>query len=223
MSTWFLATYVFLWLIVFLLAVLIVALAREFGVLARTGQRSGGSIPAPHDDGPEMGSGLPDLRVSPINVGGTFSLSDRAPGQMVLLMFLSPLCEGCQQLTEVLNDAAAVSAERMQIVAFMRGPELAAKAFLSVFPLQPPVIFDEGNSITKQFNVHNAPFGLLYGPDGKLTRRGAVVNANELAALLGDPTVPVESLAKVYPPPTGSRAQELFPRSVWCTSPEQGR
>lgn len=203
MATWWLVSSVLLWIMVIVLSVTVLAILRELGVRrAEQGASSDHPLPAVRpagEDGPGIGSPLPDLWLSPINGVEPFGLRDGV-GES-LLLFLSPMCDGCQSTAEALETVLGRRAEPTRTTIFMRGPEAGTRAFARVFSLQVPVIADSDNSVTDTFDIHHAPFGLFYDAEGYLRRRGVVVEADDLAALLGDASVPEASLSTVFPRP----------------------
>jgi methylamine dehydrogenase accessory protein MauD len=201
-SAFWIASYILLWALVIVLAAMMLALMRLFGA-ARVPSR-GSAREADHEhheDGPEIGSALPQLALTPMDGREPFRLGGNAHRGAELLMFLSPLCEGCHLIADALNTVASERANELKLVAFMRGPPHAARAALGVYPLHLPVVLDEEMELNHLFQVRHAPFGLLYDHRGRLVRRGTVVNASDLAALLGDASAPEGSLMKVFPRP----------------------
>jgi len=216
-ATWWLVSYVVLWVVVIVQAILIVEVLREIGMVRQASRaRARLSFPSPQEDGPPLGSRAPEFTAETINGYGSAASVLAAPGQRMLLVFLSPTCEGCQLVAEALNVLAAQEANRLAILVIMRsGPEAAVRAFLNLFRLHVPVILDSGDAITTDLHVHHAPFGLLYDSGGQLARRGLVKTEDDLAALLGECSVPEEALANVYPRPgadsRGEQARATLP------------
>jgi len=199
MTTWVLATYILLWILVLGLIALVLGLLREVG-LNRQGSRipKQRTFPSPSDDGPEVGSTLPTLSLDAINGYDKVELGQGDDGRATLLMFLSPMCEGCQLIVDALNAAAEREGHRLKTVVVMRtGESAATRAFLNVYPMRTAVIQDVDDVITHTFNVHNAPFGLVYASNRRLVRRGVVTRADDLAILLEGITTPEHMAVRV--------------------------
>jgi methylamine dehydrogenase accessory protein MauD len=100
-SGWWLVSYVVLWGLVVILVALVVALARQVGVLhLRLGPR--GALEA-DDEGPPLGQAPPatsvaDLTGTSVTVGG--------PGEPQLVLFVSPSCPICHEVLPGLRPAA---------------------------------------------------------------------------------------------------------------------
>lgn len=202
MTTLWMTSYIALWIIVAALGLITLGLAREVALLHQLAKRtSRPSFPPPHEDGPRLSSELPDLPLDTCNGFGQIRLRERDTGRLTVLVFLSPTCEGCQLIAEPLNAVIEREAGRLRVVAIMRGQEVTTRAFVNLFPLHAPVVFDVDEAVTTKFGVHYAPFALLYGDEGFLVRKGSIGDSNDLAALLGDTSVPEEALANVYPRP----------------------
>ncbi len=107
------------------------------------------------------------------------------------MVFITPTCQSCQQLAAPLNALEQDRARRIQPLVFiMAHDEQACQAYLNVFPLHMPVVWDRDNTTLLSFSVHRTPFGLLYDENGTLTRKGILNSSEDLPALLGDASAP---------------------------------
>ncbi|HLX56642.1 MAG TPA: hypothetical protein VKR83_06435 [Ktedonobacteraceae bacterium] len=205
MTGLWLASYLALWGLVVVLCLLLIGILRQLGLLyhqlaARPPQPQGeSSIPALEEDGPTIGSPLVDLEVSTINGFGTLTPATPREGGSTLLVFMSPMCEACQYIVEPLNALAEDAARPVHLAVIMRADEQACRAFLSVFPLHLPVVCDRDRTITMGLDIHRTPFGLLYNEQGTLIRKGLVEGQEDLLALFGDGSAPVNAQAHVFP------------------------
>jgi methylamine dehydrogenase accessory protein MauD len=198
-----LASYLVLWALVVAMGLLLVGVLRQIGLLQLQREQLRGKpdagIPTLENDGPRIGTRIPDLVAETVNGFGTVSLADLPERGDVMLMFMSPMCETCQHVVEPLNALARDAARGVQPIVIMRGDEQACKAFVSVFPLHIPTVCDSDRTITMGFDVHRTPFGLLYEAHGTLIRKGLVEGQEDLLALLGDTSAPVTAQAHVFP------------------------
>ncbi len=100
MHGWWTVSYIVLWVIVVVLAVLVVALARQIGTLhLRLGPRGALEI---DDEGPALGEtpepiDAVDARGRSVTIGG--------PGEPQLLLFVSPTCPVCRDVLPSLRPA----------------------------------------------------------------------------------------------------------------------
>lgn len=146
MSGWWLVSYVALWVLVMAACVLLVGMVRHTALahsadeaaIARKRARPQ-DTPAIEDDGPTIGSTLPQVVASSINGHGDVDLAD-AQGRQTLLMFLSSVCESCQHIIEPLNGALAARPDTLRIIAIMKADENGCRAFNALFPLNGPML-----------------------------------------------------------------------------------
>jgi methylamine dehydrogenase accessory protein MauD len=200
-----LASYLTLWGLVIVMGLLLVGVLHQLGVLhlqieqLRTAPEV--TPPTPEDDGPAIGSPLPDLVAESVNGFGAIAPATLRNQRGALLVFMSPMCELCQQVVEPLNALVEDASQGVRPIVIMRADEQGCRAFLSVFPLRMPTLCDNDRTITMGFKVHRTPFGLLYDEQGTLVRKGLVEGEADLAALLGDGSAPLAAQAHVFPRP----------------------
>lgn len=205
MSGLWLASYLVLWGLVVVMGVLLLGTLRQLGLLQRQLEpppsqmqaREDDSIPTLENDGPPIGSPLVDLEVSTIN--GFGSVTPAHEHGHTLLVFMSPLCETCQNIVEPLNLLLDEAARNLQAAVIMRGNEQSCQAFVKLFPLHMPVVCDSDRGITMGLNIHSTPFGLLYDEHGLLIRKGIISEQEDLQALLGEVSAPEKAQAHVFP------------------------
>lgn len=203
-----LISYLVLWVLVAVLSFLVVGILRQIGLMQRDLNREQRPVQPEHldpptleQDGPHIGSSLPDLVAKTINGYGSVTPEMLRSQGRVLLVCMSPTCESCQHLVEPLNAFVQDEANAERVVVIVRADEVGCMAFLSVFPLHMPVICDGDRTITMGLEVHGNPFGLLYSADGILVRKGIIAGPEGLRALHGDESVPEKARKGVFPPP----------------------
>lgn len=204
METVFVASYLLLWGLVVLLALLLLGTLRHIGELHLALTKGGagtttatldeGAVPPLERDGPELGALLPGWALEVSASGDGLAGADAIRGsatreQYTLLMFLSPLCEACQHIVEPLNDLAADASRSVHPAAVIRADRPAYEAFLNVFPLHLPTLRDDDRTLTMELGVHRSPFGLLYDSSGRLARKGLVETREDLLALVDEEPV----------------------------------
>src|SRR5437667_2024783 len=180
MTGLWLVSYIILWLMFLVLCLITIFLLQQLGLLQRQLKQYGLETAkekellyyVSEDDGPAIGSVLPLLTTNSINGFGSLTLPGIEAEGYSLLMFLSPLCEPCQHIVEPLNMLVKDTLNTGKIIAIIRADQLASRSFISIFPLNLPVISDNERTITMDFNVHHAPFGLLYNAQGVLISKG---------------------------------------------------
>ncbi len=213
MTGLWLASYLVLWGLVLIVCLFLIGILHQLGLLHRQlmpkPQQSQGdsSIPALEYDGPAIGSPLVDLEADTINGFGTQNLALLSDQDTTLLVFMSPMCEGCQHMVESLNALVADATRAVRAVVIMRADEQGCKAFLSVFPLHMPVVCDRDRSITMGLDVHRTPFGLRYDEHGTLIRKGLLAGHEDLLALFGAGSAPRRAQAHVFPSALSSHVE----------------
>jgi len=238
MSGFWLVSYIALWAVVLLSALLVFGILQQMGLQRRQQEAVGsashapapgsgeepeaGGIPPLQDDGLVIGSELPQLTLETMNGYGAITL---APGQSdgrTLLVCLSPLCESCQHVVEPLNALAQSGEIGGRVVVVLRADRSGCEAFLSVFPLRVPVVCDADRRITMGLNAHRTPFGLLYDAQDLLERKGVAKSEDHLRALLGDTAAPDSTWVDIYPLagaiPPGSAAPAAMSSSSLSSS-----
>lgn len=214
MTGFWLASYVVLWVLVVALCLLMVGLLQQVGLLQRrlgqpaseTQVSSETTIIPLEKDGPNIGSGLPELIVEAVNGFGTVALPTSYNERGTLLLFLAPTCKSCQHVVDPLNTLLDEGAYDGNTIAILRADEQGCQAFLNVFPLHLPVVCDSEHAISMSFDVHRTPFGLLYDRHGNLVRKGIVEGQEDILALLGDTSVSLTAQANIFPPLISSSA-----------------
>jgi methylamine dehydrogenase accessory protein MauD len=192
MTGFWLISYMVLWVLFILFALLLLGALQQIGVLRRqlgltTADQNPAleAFPSDEEDGPVLGSLLPEMTLESMNGSGTYTLRENTQSTL-LLMFLSTTCPGCQKVVDPLNTLIESQRYSGRVLVVLRGDDQMCQAFLKVFPLRAPVIQDRHAHISKGFDVHRNPFGLLYDAAGMLVGKGTVARYGELIALLGE-------------------------------------
>ncbi|HEX6819907.1 MAG TPA: hypothetical protein VF120_16140 [Ktedonobacterales bacterium] len=210
MSGFWLASYLVLWIVVACLALLLVGALRQIGMLhlqvhgdqtraADPDLASEESIPPLEEDGPPIGTTLPAWAEVSAEGEQPPESASLASSRTTLLMFLSPLCDTCQNVVEPLNALEADTTRAVRTLAIFRADRPAYEAFLKLFPLHTQSLRDSDRTLTIELGVHRAPFGLLYDEHDILIRKGLIEGEEDLAALLGDEGVSESARTHVYP------------------------
>jgi methylamine dehydrogenase accessory protein MauD len=204
MAGWWLISYLALWVIMIVLGFLVIGCLQQIGLLQRqlTMKPTEPEEAPPlmiEQQGPGIGSQLPALSVETINGYGRITLQ---PQRTTLLLFLSPLCEGCQQVVEPLNAFVKERGDHEYVIVILQADKQGCRAFLSVFPVSAPVVCDESRTITNElFNAHSNPFGLFYDEQGILVRKGLAMGNEELHALVGEEVTSDLARSRIIPVP----------------------
>ena len=185
-SGWWLASYVVLWILVVALSVLVLALARQIGVLhLRLGPRGALEI---DDEGPPLGeapepAGARALDGRELTVGG--------PGESQLLFFVSPGCPICRPLLPAL--APAARAAGMAPLAIVDVEEQAARdAYAHAGPGVPLIAAPH---LAEAYEVPGTPYAVVLDAIGVVRAKGTVNNLEQIEGLVDTARRRVEELA----------------------------
>ena len=168
---------VVLWVLVLVLAGVVLALARQIGVLYERVAPAGALMtvrgPAVGETAPVVTA--PDLRGGSIEVGG--------PGRRTLLFFLSPTCPVCKTLLPVLRSIVRGERGALEVVLASDGPSEEHAAFVREEGLETfPYVLSPALGITYQ--VGKLPYAVLLDAAGVIRSKGLVNTREHLESLL---------------------------------------
>jgi methylamine dehydrogenase accessory protein MauD len=174
-----------LWVVVIALALVVLALARQVGVLhARLGPVGALALAG----GPETGEPAPRIEAESLDghtvtIGGT--------GHRTLLVFLAPSCPVCRTLLPVLRSLAREPG--LRVVLASDGPREEHETFVREQRLGDlPYVLSEPLGLA--FRVPRLPWAALIDADGILRSQGLVNSREHLESLLEAEALGVASL-----------------------------
>jgi len=172
---------IILWVIVIVLSLVVLALARQVGVLHERVAPAGALMPT---NGPKVGEltealSLPDINGRTVTIGGPNP--DRLDS---LLMFISPTCPVCKSLVPTAKSLANAERNRLQLIFASDGDKLEQhQAYARDLKLdQFPYVLSE--KLGLGFEVSKLPFAVLIGADGTLQSKGLVNTREHLESLI---------------------------------------
>jgi methylamine dehydrogenase accessory protein MauD len=175
-----LASNIILWVLVIVLAVVVLALARQVGVLHERIAPAGALQPT---EGPKVGElteamQLEDIRGAPLTIGGP-----DAAGLSTLVLFVSPSCPVCKSLVPTARSLARAESARMRLVfASDGGKREQHLVYAQDLKLgEHPYLLSE--RLGMHYGVSKLPFALLIGADGTLQSKGLVNTREHLESL----------------------------------------
>jgi len=179
-----------LWVLVIALALIVLALVRQLGVLHERISPVGALMLA---KGLKVGELAPALAVTdlagqPLTIGGT-----RADGRTMLLMFVSPTCPVCKALLPVLKSSRKSEQGAVDIVLASDGEEAAQQTFvrehgLGVFR------YVVSAPLGISYQVSRLPYAVLIDAAGVLRARGIINSREHLESLFEAQRLGVASL-----------------------------
>jgi methylamine dehydrogenase accessory protein MauD len=168
----------FLWLVVACLSLVVLALARQVGILHERLTPVGALTNAA---GPAVGAPAPLLRATALD-GTRLELGTRRPdGSSLLLLFVSRTCPICKVLIPVALDVGR--AERLAVL-FVGDGELAEQQQLVAQFSIPPDRFINSPEIGIAYHVDKLPHAVLLDASGTLVAKGLVNSREHLESLV---------------------------------------
>lgn len=179
LSAVLLGSVIVLWIVVAALVVLVIALARQIGVLHTRLAPAGALMTSA---GPKVGELAPQLELDSLT-GGTLTVGG-ATGMAQLILFVSPTCPICKTLVPVAKSLARDEKRRLSLAFASDGGEPAQhEQYVSAMDIDayPYVISLE---LGMKFEVGKLPYAVLIGADGVLRSKGLVNSREHLESLV---------------------------------------
>ncbi len=172
-----LVSHIFLWAVVLGVVVVVLALARQIGILYERVAPMGALM---MDQGPKVGELAPAFTLDSIG-GGKLNIGAQM-GRSQLLFFLSPTCPVCKKLLPVLKSIQGVEKNWLDILLASDGdlPEHAEfyrKANLQSFP------YALSTDLGMTYRISKLPYAVLIGEDGRIRGKGLVNTREQLESL----------------------------------------
>jgi len=172
---------IILWLIVIALALVVLALARQVGILHQRVAPAGALMPT---TGPKVGEltepmVLADLNGDNVSIGGA-----NEDNLATLVMFLSPTCPVCKSLVPAARSLVVREGKRMRLVFASDGDNLEQhRAYARDLSLDAyPYVISQPLGIA--YAVSKLPFAVLLAADGTLQSKGLVNSREHLESLV---------------------------------------
>jgi len=170
---------VLLWVVVVILALVVLALVRQIGVLHERVFPVGALVTA---GGPRIGEVAPALTVSDlasrrVSIGG-----EDPAGRSTLIFFLSPTCPVCKTLLPTVLRVARSENEPVRVVLASDGAAEAHRAFVERHGLD-DVPYVLSSELGVLYGVGKLPFAVLIDAAGVLKAKGLVNTREHLESL----------------------------------------
>jgi methylamine dehydrogenase accessory protein MauD len=171
---WWAASYLVLWALVIVLAVVVVSLARQLGTLSGSATRVSAQLA---DDGPPLDQAtqaedLTDVDGASVTVGG--------PGRKQLLLFVSPGCGACEQVIPALPAIARNGQLTPVLVTDVEGRE--AELAFGKAPGQARLV--SAPAMLAHLNIPGTPYAVVTDRLGVVRAKGALTGLEQLEALI---------------------------------------
>lgn len=179
MNTALLISNITLWFLVVGLGVVVMALARQIGVLHERIAPAGALMVR---SGPKVGDASPviavnDMQGKPISLG-----SARDDKKSTLVFFLSPTCPVCKTLLPVLKSSDKSENDWLEIILASDGDLAEQQGFIEKFALEQfTYVLSEPLGIS--FEVSKLPFAVLLDAEGIIRSKGLINSREHLESL----------------------------------------
>ncbi|MCC6313491.1 MAG: TlpA family protein disulfide reductase [Thermomicrobiales bacterium] len=176
MSGLLLVSYIALWVLVVVMAVLLLLLYRHFGMMAL------GTLEGVQRDG--LAVGAPAPVVSGITAEGVDRGWEPKRPQPQMLLFMAPDCEPCAAIMPHLVRLTRAAGDRLFVSAIVPGQRAAAIRMAEKFGSPIPTLAEDGSGAFQSFRVRVTPFGFVIGTDGRVLAKGLISDPVRLRQLL---------------------------------------
>ena len=164
---------VILWALVIGLSLVVLALARQIGVLYERVAPAGALM---INQALETGSTAPRVEVQDLNTGKALLIGAESERSQ-LLFFLSPGCPVCKTLLPMLKSIKAAESDWLDIVLASDGTVEEHQEFIQQQDLSRD-IYVSSETLGKQYGISKLPYAVLIGGDGLIAYLG-LVNSRE--------------------------------------------
>src|SRR5882762_9349608 len=167
-----------LWSVVIILALTVLALARQIGVLHERVAPAGALL---NGSGPGVGEPSPRLEVhamggNAVTVGGSL-----AAGRALLMLFVSHTCPICKKLIPVAQDFTKT--ERLEVLFVGDGDAAEQMKLITQFGIDSKR-FVNGPEIGLAYRVDKLPYAVLLDDEGVISAKGLVNSREHLESLI---------------------------------------
>jgi methylamine dehydrogenase accessory protein MauD len=176
------------WCAIIVLVIVVLALARQVGVLHERIAPMGALT---MDHGPKIGDISPVFDL--VALGGSRLVVGGPSGRLQLLFFLSPTCPICKKLIPALRSIGADERRTTDVILASDGPQSEHLAFYKREKLAPlPYVLSPELGMT--FRIGKLPYAVAIGPDGHIASKGLVNSREQIESLLTAQELGVVSL-----------------------------
>ncbi len=191
-----------LWVVVITLAVALLAVVRQLGVLHERIAPVGALMLA---NGLKVGETAPRIEVQDLDGRPLAIGAPRTDGRSTLLMFVSPTCPVCKGLLPVLKSSRGAERGWLDIVLASDGEVEAQREFVRAHKLAefPYVV---SSPLGMSYQVSRLPFAALIDAQGVLRARGIVNSREHLESLFEAKRLGFASIQEYFEAAAKSRA-----------------
>lgn len=181
MTEMLLVSNIVLWILVVVLALVVLALARQVGILHERVAPAGARQPT---EGPKVGESTDPLQLEDLNGNSVTIGGADAGGFVTFILFISPTCPVCKSLVPTAKSLARKESARMRLLFASDGDKREQHvAYAKDLQIEEyPYVLSQ--SLGMVYHVSKLPFALLIGADGSLQSKGLVNTREHLESLV---------------------------------------
>lgn len=183
-----------LWLLVLALSTVVLALARQVGVLHERIAPAGALM---LNRGLTVGEPAPVLEVADLEGRAHQLGTPRADGRSTLLLFVSPSCPVCKTLLSAVKSSARDERTWMDVILASDGDRAEQREFVRVQGLD-GIPYVVSAALGLAYQVSRLPFAALLDEKGILRARGLVNSREHLESLFEAKRLGVASLQEYF-------------------------
>jgi len=185
---------VVLWMLVLLLAGVVLALARQVGILHERIAPAGALM---LNRGLTVGEPAPVLEVADLEGRAHRVGSPRQDGRSTLLLFVSPTCPVCKSLLAAVKSSARDERRWMDVILASDGDRTEQSEFVRAQGLE-GIPYVVSAALGLAYQVSRLPFAALLDEQGILRARGLVNSREHLESLFEAKRLGVASLQEYF-------------------------
>lgn len=175
-----LASYAILWLLMLLLTLVVIALARQIGLLHKRLRPVGARMT---NSGPEIGDRMSGL-IKGLDIWGQVIELQVKPLRQTRLVFVSPRCTSCGELAPALRSLWKSERARLDLVIIgIRGEVEENRSFVAQYKLD-RIPFAISRTAAHEYSITTTPYGVLIDQQSSIRAKGIVNNIDHLESLL---------------------------------------
>ena len=195
-----------LWVLVVVLALVVLALARQVGILHERVAPAGALQPI---EGPKVGEVTEPMKLRDLEGRGVTIGGPDPNGLATLVLFISPTCPVCKSLVPTVKSLANTESRRMRLVFASDGdkPEQHVAYATDLRLDDYPYVLSQALGIG--YHVSKLPFAVLIGADGSLQSKGLVNSREHLESLVEAMDMGVATLQDYMQMASPSRDEEF--------------
>jgi methylamine dehydrogenase accessory protein MauD len=180
---------ILLWAVVLALGIVVIALARQIGILFERVAPMGALMT---DSGPKVGEASPKFALQALGSGKPVSIGAQT-GRSLLVFFLSPTCPVCKKLLPVLRSVQKAEKGWLDIVLASDGEAPKHEAFITSRKLD-QFNYVLSSDLGMAYRVSRLPYGVVLDGEGTVRAKGLINNREQLESLFNAKEMGVASI-----------------------------